>query len=46
MSTIGLKPTTVVTIEQKETVAGEKRQGSRGPKRTYYIVSRRDWCGR
>lgn len=42
MSIIRLKRTTVVTIEQKETVAREKRQDRRGQRHTYYIVSRRD----
>jgi hypothetical protein len=42
MLIIGLEHTTVVTIEQNETVAREKQGQERGQKRTYYIVSRRD----
>jgi hypothetical protein len=41
---IRLKHTTVVTMEQNETVARETGEDGTGKERTDYIVSRCDWC--
>jgi hypothetical protein len=42
MLEIGLKHTTVVTMEQNETVAREKKADGKQEVRTDYIVSGRD----